>query len=664
MKKNFLTTLTGLLLSINLFAYSGGNGSEAFPYLISSRADMTELATAVNGGQKYAGVYFKLTRDLTGSADIITTTIGSSSSNYFSGVFDGGGYEIAINGGAVFGQIQNATIKNLGVSGRVTSVSYNIGSGPYHYYIGGLCANAVSSNISNCYNKASVSYSGSFSTAGARNFYAGGICGYASACTIANCYNTGSIYISPTASTTDSYAGGICGATDDKVTNINNCYNTATISSTANSPNATSTYAYAGGICGSGNSSNLKITNCYNTGNVSATTQASYREAYSGGICGRYGAIQNCFVADCRITNTNDATRVYIGRVGGAYGTYTNSYAYGMITLNGNAISSTNANSKNGQDCTTANLQTQSWLTSNLSWSFTNTWVMPAGNGSYPELKDVGGQGTSIGPTVIVTANTGNATLGSTLGSGTYDRNSSVTIYAVPLANNVFVAWSDDNTNNPRTITAADNITLTAIFDACDNTDLLTQIAALEADTAALNSQLNTANGTISTLQNDLNTANGTITTLKADTVTLKAQIAGLQSDLSDCETAKTVLQNDLSTCETSKTILQSDLDTANSLITELQDDLSDCEEEVIRLLSEECGTTRSASIRSESVISVFPNPTTGVVYFNAVNNVKVYSQQGALLQEKTGDSVDLSNYASGVYLLRVGSEWVKVVKK
>jgi len=63
------------------------------------------------------------------------------------------------------------------------------------------------------------------------------------------------------------------------------------------------------------------------------------------------------------------------------------------------------------------------------------------------------------------------------------------------------------------------------------------------------------------------------------------------------------------------------------------------------------------------SGVSIYPNPTTGIVYLNSVSHIKVYSQQGELLQEKTGDSVDLSGYAAGLYLLQVGNEWVKVVK-
>jgi hypothetical protein len=78
MKKNLLTTIGCLLLSVSAFAYSGGNGSEANPYLISSKADMEQLATNVNGGQAYSGVHFRLTRDLTGTSDTITTLVGHS----------------------------------------------------------------------------------------------------------------------------------------------------------------------------------------------------------------------------------------------------------------------------------------------------------------------------------------------------------------------------------------------------------------------------------------------------------------------------------------------------------------------------------------------------------------------------------------------------------
>jgi len=107
-------------MATSIFAYSGGNGSETNPYLISSKADMEQLATYVNGGQTYAGVYFLLTRDLTGESDTIRTIIGqqTTKSYSFNGVFDGGNHKIKVNINSqaftcIFGRIENATIKNL-----------------------------------------------------------------------------------------------------------------------------------------------------------------------------------------------------------------------------------------------------------------------------------------------------------------------------------------------------------------------------------------------------------------------------------------------------------------------------------------------------------------------------------------------------------------------
>ena len=213
MKKQFFTTIIGLFFAINFNlvaqTYSGGNGTQAAPYLISTRADMATLATAVNGGNNYSGKYFLLTSDLTN----ITTVIGGYS-RVFSGIFDGGGYGLTVNinvnvagnvYAGVFGNISGATIKNLSVSGSVISTS---GS---NSYAGGICGYVSNSTISNCYNTASV-------TSSSFNSYAGGICGYASNSTISNCYNTGNISSNSTATSTYfCYSGGICGSANSVI---------------------------------------------------------------------------------------------------------------------------------------------------------------------------------------------------------------------------------------------------------------------------------------------------------------------------------------------------------------------------------------------------------------------------------------------------------------
>jgi hypothetical protein len=388
--KKIVTTIAGLFIVINSFAYSGGNGTEQNPYLISSKSDMEQLASNVNDGQTYAGIYFLLTCDLTGAGDTITTLVGNSDSHYFSGIFDGGKHEIAVNNTGIFGNIQNATIKNLGVTGRITS--------SFTGYAGGICGLALSSTISNCYNDAVMdviaAYTGGIcgkiqdsvtnrysitncyntGNISSSSSYSGGICGYVLGVNITNCYNTGNI-------TAAISSGGICGHTDNDITN---CYNTGNISSSSDySP-------LSGGICGAA-LGNLNITNCYNTGDISSSSSSSSSNSRSGGICGYGGTIRNCFVANCQIRNTNDAPRAKIGQIGGMYGTHTNCYAEVLSTfINGDPINSQDKNSKNGKNISQSELQNQTWLTSTLLWDFDDIWKVNANE--YPQF---------IGPAVI-----------------------------------------------------------------------------------------------------------------------------------------------------------------------------------------------------------------------------------------------------------------------
>ena len=706
MQKKFFTTIVCLLFSISgIFAYSGGNGTAATPYLISSKADMTELATNVSSGQTYSGAYFKLTCDLTGTANKISTIIGGT----FSGIFDGSGYKIELNISStnnyvgLFVIISNAKIKNLGISGTVTKTSTTSTA-----YVGGICGCASGGNsITNCYNTANITVSSSGSS-----YYAGGICGYSN-------------------------------SSSSKNDSINNCYNTGNISSSGGS--SSSGYYSGGGICGVA-TGYTAIRYCYNTGNISTSNNVtSSTNTYSGGICGRYGNIQNCFVADCQITNVNDATRSGIGRIGGSGSTYTKNYAEGMSTkLNDNAISSSNANSKDGKDAATENFTDQEWLQTNLSWSFTDGWVM-LGNGQYPQLQCVGCQ--ALSPNVTVTAGSNNATLGTTLGSGTYSRNSSVKLYAIAFANNVFVNWSDGNTNNPCTIIADDDITLTAIFASCDNIALLNEIAELKADTALLNSQITnlqnqlttcnnnntTLQGQITTLTSELSTCNTSLTTCNNNNTALQGQITTLTSELSTCNTSLTTcnnnntndlyaqileLQSDLTncsssliTCNSNNTILQgqvttltnnlstcnsslttcnsnnttlqgqvttltnnlstcnTSLTTCNSNNTILQGQLGDCNTDKANLeaLLNECLSLGVPSVQGVS-LKIYPNPvpTNGVLHIEnealkSGDKIEIFTMSGGLVSTHfatgTESSINIGNLPQGTYLLRLAGK-------
>jgi len=88
--------------------YSGGTGTEANPYLISSKADWNTLSTQVKNGNLYTGKFFKMTADI----GTVTTPIGYTSDgsfynddvrgNFFEGTFDGNGHTLTVKFGYTF----------------------------------------------------------------------------------------------------------------------------------------------------------------------------------------------------------------------------------------------------------------------------------------------------------------------------------------------------------------------------------------------------------------------------------------------------------------------------------------------------------------------------------------------------------------------------------
>lgn len=211
MKTNYFLIVFYLTFNLSLSGqtYSGGNGTESTPYLISSTADMTALATAVNAGNSYAGKYFLLTSDLSNITTIIGKPTVGAPSRFFNGIFDGDGHILDVNiihgspEAGIFGNIDNAIIKNLGVKGEIKSTNGGNATG-------GICGQATSSIITNCFN-----FSNLYGAGGGTSTSVGGICGYSIATIISNCYNAGNIYTAGGGSViwpNHSKGGGICGA--------------------------------------------------------------------------------------------------------------------------------------------------------------------------------------------------------------------------------------------------------------------------------------------------------------------------------------------------------------------------------------------------------------------------------------------------------------------
>ena len=90
-------------ITITLADFASGNGSKNDPYTIKYASDLNHLATFVNNGQNYSGVYFVLSNDIAYSHssdwnyaenENNYTAIGTYD-NPFRGTFDGAGYTIS-----------------------------------------------------------------------------------------------------------------------------------------------------------------------------------------------------------------------------------------------------------------------------------------------------------------------------------------------------------------------------------------------------------------------------------------------------------------------------------------------------------------------------------------------------------------------------------------
>lgn len=255
----FVIALSLCALTIGASAASSapaGGGTAGDPYRIGTAEELKWFAGLVNGTltdgtQQNSAACAVLTADidLNGSAENKITPIGISG-HYYTGTFDGMGYEIK---GLYIDSNKNET-KYVGLFGCIG--------------VGGILRNIRVVD-------GSVSYSGYLSTMDYNN-YVGGICGYSDYCVISECFNGGEV------SGVDN-TGGICGYNFHG--KIVNCHNKGNVSSDY-------TRGDVGGICGY-NFGSGRISCCYSTGEITGSRDA----AGVGGVCGGTdsGDIENCY---------------------------------------------------------------------------------------------------------------------------------------------------------------------------------------------------------------------------------------------------------------------------------------------------------------------------------------------------------------------------------
>ena len=214
----------------------------------------------------------------------------------FRGIFDGNNNSIKNifqkqeNKLGLFSGVRDAIIKNITVTGSITSTNCTVG---------GICGEALNTEIINCHNKATIIEEGKVD---GNNPRIGGIIGRTNNCEIINCSNTGNVK-------GDSATGGITGECSGSVIN---CYNLGNITGGLGA-----NYGAVGGIVGINRGSS--IYNCFNTGEITSNNTGNNVYASAGGILGSSEQTgTNCKIINSyNVGKVNYATRGYGAIVGG-----------------------------------------------------------------------------------------------------------------------------------------------------------------------------------------------------------------------------------------------------------------------------------------------------------------------------------------------------------
>ena len=273
---------TSLLYGVT---FCGGNGTQADPYRICSEQDLRDLATYVNRGVSFNGIYFRQMVNITMTQGVFTP-VGATPATPFRGTYYGGNHSINTL------VMANNTSPNRGLFGTVIggyidslTIDGNISGGDS---TGAIVGSAINSTVRHCTNNAFVS--------GAAQRH-GGIVGVATNSLIEYCVNNGAL------TGPQYYHGGIAGVAGNG-TVIRGCVNNGILSN--------SSQYYTGGIVGyiSGSSANdrSEIHSCVNNGDV-----VGYY--YTGGIAGQ--AFSYCII-DSSINKTSvNGSGYYCGGIVG-----------------------------------------------------------------------------------------------------------------------------------------------------------------------------------------------------------------------------------------------------------------------------------------------------------------------------------------------------------
>lgn len=359
-------------------AYSGGSGTEADPYLISSVEDLNEFCTYAKAND-CTGKVFKQTADIDMAKTALTFPLVSKE---FSGTYDGGGYALkglkitsyTLTYSGMFSTIAvDGLVKNLTLEGEATIAKQYCGilAGKVYGTIEGILSKVNINNTSSCVGGivavadtggriSNCTYAGEFTV---NNTKAGGIAYLSRRATLTNCSFTGTF---KAGSAVKNYIGGI--VAEASPSNFYNCtstgifpndstgqYRAGIISYAYVGATSTAYYGtynikgcknhsnllgakYIGGIIGSNSMvaantasnymyrSHMNVDSCVNYGNIHATCPTSN----SGGISGTFS--HSTVISNCVNYGTMSSYQaMYVGGIAGNSGTAGTDSTYARI---------------------------------------------------------------------------------------------------------------------------------------------------------------------------------------------------------------------------------------------------------------------------------------------------------------------------------------------
>ena len=350
-------------------------------YQIGTAAELTWFASAVNDGTaKTQNAVLTANIDLNNQE---WTAIGNSDAHSYRGTFDGANHTVhnlSVTTGAMYvglvGCMSEGTVKNVTVDGNITISGYTDASGDDCAYIAGIVGWACG-DVLNCTNKVNITIS-DFKVGWTT---VGGVCGTLGTVdatyTAVGCSNTGNINCSADPSSESSGeldVAGVIGSLDAE----------SLVDSSKNSGSVTALLAgfgsaYYGGISNVvGTASSVNVNNCFNTGTVSGSVKASLGGCtLGGGSIGAFGGDDDKYPTNCAYLSTTSTV--------------------GISNMSGLAI----ADAISGIFTkTTDELKSAEFLAALNSAApitdYTVTWV--AGADGYPTVNSVGAAAKNIAP--------------------------------------------------------------------------------------------------------------------------------------------------------------------------------------------------------------------------------------------------------------------------